>query len=121
MKVFLITLLTANISLAATPVPDSEVWSAGKVHYVFNKSESKILLTEKCWSKKFKCEAYRATQNKNKTVLTEADRAGGKNPGAVVCKKHYNGEVLILRDTQNNENAFCKFKDNSVTSTSDIY
>lgn len=121
MKIILV-LLTIHTVFAADPVQDRDVWRIGTKYYSFQKDKTtNALLTADCLGKKKSCEAYKALLNKNKIQVSEKDRAGGKNPGAVVCKKNYGGEVLILRNSADNESAFCKFKDNSIASASDLF
>lgn len=121
MKILLI-LFSIQTTMADLPVPDVDVWSVGTKYYFFKKDLSNgALLSEDCLKNPKNCEAYQAVLNKNKVVLSEADRRGGKNPGAVVCKKQYGGEILILKNNAGNESAFCKFKDNSIASAADLY
>lgn len=121
MKIFLI-LLSLQTGFSQEPQPDTEIWRVGKLHYPFLRDKTtRALLSTHCLNKKKSCEAYQAVLKKNTIVLKETDRNGGKNPGAVVCKKTHGGEVLILRDAAGNENAFCKFKDKSIASVSDLY
>jgi hypothetical protein len=126
MKMFIIFFAIHN-SMAAdskklAPAPISEVWRVGSLYYPLIKDEkTRILTTSKCLKDKNKCEAFQAVLKKDQVKLTEADRAGGKNPGAVACKKIYGGEILILRNSADNEAAFCKFKDNSIASASDLF
>jgi len=118
---FLILFFLTQISQAQVPHPSSEVWALGTKYYPFARDkETKALISIKCLKEK-KCDAYKAILNKSKIQLSEVDRSGGKNPGAVVCKKFYEGEVLVLRDSAENENAFCQFKDKSLASASDLF
>lgn len=120
MKIFLV-LLSLNSSFSQVPLPNSEVWAIGKMYYPFERDKAtNALISQECSATK-KCEAYKAVLNKSKIKLSESDRSGGKNPGAVTCKKIYGGEVLVLRDVADNENSFCKFKDKSLVSASDIF
>lgn len=120
MKLLLI-LISIQIASAQVPPPDSEVWAIGLDYYPFKKEkETSALLSLECEKTK-KCEAYSAVLKKSQTKVAESDRGGGKNPGAVVCKKNYGGEVIVLRDPAGNENAFCKFKDKSLASVSDLF
>lgn len=120
MKILLV-LLSLQSVFAQLPLPESEVWGIGKDNYPFKKDQrTNALISLECAATK-KCEAYKAVLNKEKVKLNEADRSGGKNPGAVACKKVYGGEVLVLRNTADNENAFCRFKDKSLASAGDLY
>lgn len=102
---------------AKLPEPTSEVWSLGNVLYPMQKdSKTGSLISSACLEKKDQCMAFNALRSLKKFKLTEKELAGGKNPGAVICKKYLEGDVLILRDKKQNENAFCKFKDGSFLS-----
>lgn len=121
MKILLI-LLSLQTGFSQEPQPDTEIWRVGNLHYPFLKDKkTNALFSTNCLKNKNVCEAFQAVLKKNAIALKESDRSGGKNPGAVVCKKSYGGDVLILRDAAGNENAFCKFKDKSITSVSDLY
>ena len=121
MKILLV-LLFLQTSYSQEPGPDTVIWRVGNLHYPFLKDKrTNAMFINNCLKNKNGCEAYQAVLKKNTIVLKESDRTGGKNPGAVVCKKSYGGEILILRDAAGNENAFCKFKDKSIASVSDLY
>ncbi len=106
----------------STPIPSAEVWSIGSKNYVFTIVDSKTPLVSKlCENPKKRCEALRAIDGKLKIKFTERELRGGKNPGSVACQKIYQGEVLILRNSAGAENSFCKFKDHSLASTSELY
>jgi hypothetical protein len=103
-------------------LPDADVWSVGNTHYLF-KTANKIgpLISLNCYKGKKNCKALLAFNNRKKINLSEKDIAGGKNPGSVVCKKFYLGKVLILKNSEGLENSFCKFSDNTLISSSDIF
>lgn len=122
MKLLILFLSIQMAYAEKVPTPTVDVWKIGSRFYSFLKDkETDALFSDGCAVKKEKCEAYKAVLNKSKVVLEESDRSGGKNPGAVVCKKEYEGEILILKNSAGLENAFCKFKDNSWASASDLY
>ncbi len=121
MKLLLFLFLIQS-TWAAEPVISADVWSSGSLYYSFVKDkETGALVSENCLAIRAKCEAIKAVLNKDKVKLSEAERSGGKNPGAVVCKKDYQGEILILKNNAGAESAFCKFKDNTQASASDLY
>ncbi|MGZ3789640.1 MAG: hypothetical protein ACXVLQ_14015 [Bacteriovorax sp.] len=119
MKAVLISMLL-SIGYAHSnpqPVPTSEVWSLGNQFFPMEKDQqSGSLISLGCSHKKAKCDAFRALRQEKKIALSEMDLVGGKNPGAVMCKKFFKAEIVILRDSNTNENAFCKFKDGSLVS-----
>lgn len=118
----LLLLLIIQPLWAAEPVASVDVWSSGSLYYSFVKDkETGALVSENCLAQREKCEAFKAVLNKDKVKVSEAERSGGKNPGAVVCKKDYSGEILILKNNAGAESAFCKFKDNTQASASDLY
>lgn len=58
------------------------------------------------------CQALRALQRAKPGHLPGAQGSGGVNPGAWVCRK-LGGRVVLGRDSDQNENAFCRFDDDS--------
>ncbi len=125
MKRFLLIVALLPISLwadSSSPVVDKgiEVWSLGSSFYPMERDPiSHTLISKGCPAKKELCQAFKVLRDSKKRVtLKEKDLVGGKNPGAVICKKLVDGEILILRDSSKNENAFCKFRDGSLVSAS---
>ena len=119
---FFMSLSFFSKAIASEPVPSSEVWNIGEINYVFNVQEkNKPQVSILCNNTLKKCDALLAIEKKKKIKLSESELKGGKNPGSVTCKKYYSGEVLILRNSAGEESSFCKFKDNSLTSTSELY
>lgn len=121
MKYFCILIISFS-TFAQTPPPAlREVWNIGNQFFpMVRESARGVLISVGCEQKKMKCGAYSALMSPKNYKLSEEDLSGGKNPGAVACKKHYKAEILILRDARQNENAFCKFKDGSLISASAI-
>lgn len=99
-----------------------QIWSKGDFHYLFNyQSENNILISENCFNEDInlsdsKCAAALALKKRNSLTLPKDALAGGKNPGAVVCSTALNKEVLILKNSKNDENSFCAFEDGSMIS-----
>jgi hypothetical protein len=120
MKLIILTSLFIINANATTPkIPEAEMWSLGNEYFpVENEAITHKLISLNC--KTNKCFAYKALNNQSKNKLTEKELEGGKNPGAVICKKIFNGNILILRDKLQNENAFCKFSDGSIVSASGL-
>jgi hypothetical protein len=99
-----------------------QIWSKGNDHYLFNlHTPSNLLISENCVNDdtsldKSTCEAAKVLKQK-KTLVVPADSfTGGKNPGAVACGIGLKKQVLVLKDSKNNENAFCVFDDQSMIS-----
>ena len=97
----------------------ANVWSRGDILYLMEKDPvTGSILSKPCLEKKGDCAAFQILKKKESYNLDPADLAGGKNPGAVICKKNLKATVLILEDNDENENAFCKFSDGSLLSVS---
>ena len=99
-----------------------QIWSKDNDHYLFNlHAPSNLLISENCFNDdtpmdKSTCEAAKILKQK-KTLVVPADSfTGGKNPGAVACGIGLKKQVLVLKDSKNNENAFCVFDDQSMIS-----
>jgi hypothetical protein len=108
------------VQAATLPSPTAEIWSLGNEYFPIEKdAQSQRLISTDC--KTTKCQAYKALSDRRKKILTENELQGGKNPGAVICKKYFKANVIILRDTKKNENAFCQFPDGSLVSASALH
>ncbi len=81
-------------------------------------SEENILINESC---KKKCLAYKSLSALSFKSIQSSDLEGGKNPGAVLCKKILSSQVLYLKDLNGNENSFCLFSDQSIISNGSLY
>jgi hypothetical protein len=113
------SLFIVNANAITPEIPEAEMWSLGNEYFpVENEATTQKLISINC--KTNKCFAYKALKDQSKIQLTEKELEGGKNPGAVICKKIFNGNILILRDKLKNENAFCKFFDGSIVSASGL-
>lgn len=91
----------------------SEIWTRNDQVFIIDHFE-KTLMTQSCAETKEKCLAFLQYKNPSKAYPTKEELHGGKNPGAVICSKYLNNVILILKDANNNENAFCQFKDGSL-------
>jgi hypothetical protein len=117
--IILASLLILNAHATIPEISAAEMWSLGNEYFpVENEATTQKLISINC--KTNKCFAYKALNDQSKKKLTEKDLEGGKNPGAVICKKFFNATILILRDSKKNENAFCRFSDGSIVSASGL-
>lgn len=104
----------------------NQLWSRGKDHYLFSyHSPTNLLISENCFNEKVPlekstCDAAKALKQKKSLVLASTDFFGGKNPGAVVCGVGLKKQVIILKDSNENENAFCQFDDLSMVSAIEL-
>lgn len=103
-----------------------QIWSKGNDHYLFSLHKpTQIMISENCFNddvtlEKSSCEAAKILKNK-KTIVVPADSfSGGKNPGAVACGVGLKKQVVILKDSKDNENSFCVFDDQSMISAIDL-
>ncbi|MGZ3790541.1 MAG: hypothetical protein ACXVLQ_18640 [Bacteriovorax sp.] len=95
------------------PCIASEIWTRNDQAFFMDRFEQ-TLMSKNCFNKKDRCLAFFHYKNPIKMRPATNDLRGGKNPGAVICTKYLNGEIFILRDGNNKENAFCQFKDGSL-------
>lgn len=125
MKTFSLSFFILSLSLYGQSIPRIErdiFWRQGKKIYpIVHEKKSGELISKGCVELQEKCLAYKNLKKKSDVHLSEEERAGGKNPGAVVCSNKLNGEVLVLTDSAHNENSFCKFSDGSLLSVSALY
>nr|BDT27828.1 DUF333 domain-containing protein [Bacteriovorax sp. HI3] len=97
-----------------------QIWSQSDEHYLMTyQPSSKILISENCFNDdvsldKSKCEAAQILKKKKSFAAPLRSSAGGKNPGAVVCKDVLKKTIVMLKDQKNNENSFCRFDDGSM-------
>lgn len=69
-------------------------------------------ITASCLDKAQTCQAKKIFQSKI-NMPTPPLGLNGQNPAALVCH-HLKLEVLILKDSLNHEQSFCRFKDQSI-------
>lgn len=104
----------------------NQLWSKGKDHFLFSyHAPSNLLISENCFNEKVSleksnCDAAKILNQKKSLTLASADFSGGKNPGAVVCGVGLKKQVIILKDSNENENAFCQFDDLSMVSAIEL-
>lgn len=94
----------------------TEVYQFGKEFYEF-KIYKGSAISSHCLKKDAKCDALETIKNPPKVKFNKGDFNGGKNPGAVTCKKFKNTYVVIAKDLDGNQQSFCVFKDQSMVST----
>ena len=95
------------------------LWKSGNVFVaVFNDTKTNLLYSASCV--KYSCDALKLSKNVSWKKLSPDATAGGKNPGAVLCKEVLKQQIIYLKDIQGNENTFCIFKDKSFISSSSL-
>ena len=67
----------------------------------------------------FACLAYSSIESA-RTVRFQPPLDGGANPGSLLCRK-IGGNVVIGRDSERNENSFCRFKDGSLVDNGTLF
>ena len=103
-----------------------QIWSKGSDHYLFSlHTPTQIMISENCYNddislEKSTCDAARALKNIKSLLIPSSAFSGGKNPGAVACGIGLKKEVVILKDSKDNENSFCVFDDQSKISAIDL-
>lgn len=75
-------------------------------------------ITARCLDKNQKCQAKDFFSSKLEAISLP-EMKGGQNPAAMICH-HLKLEVLILKDPQNNEQSFCRFKDKSLVDANSV-
>jgi hypothetical protein len=117
---FISIFLYAQANDLTAQIPKYEVWSLFNNYFPIEQDQqSHHLISIKCKSNK--CDAYKALNDVHKKNLNKKDLQGGKNPGAVICNKYFKATVIILKDKDMNENAFCQFTDGSLISASALH
>lgn len=94
----------------------------GKLHrFLVVKSEG-LVISAKCAKQVTKnCKAHEAIKQATmKRSIKGDDLLGGKNPGAVLCAKQFNGRVVYGLDRFENQMTFCLFDDSSLVATSTL-
>jgi len=105
--------LVLSISGARAAVETTEVMLNGKPVRMISDVEKHLTVSEPCSIGKPKsCEALRALERASMKALDEYQRKSSANPGAMICSK-IGGKVVIARDAEQNQNAYCGFADGS--------
>jgi putative hemolysin len=73
-------------------------------------------ISEKCIKDK-NCQAKKFFEIKKKVTLPEL--VGGQNPAAIYCHR-LKLEILILKDSNDNEQSFCQFPDQTIVDANAI-
>lgn len=119
-------LLSILFSDAFSSEFSKQIWSKGNDHYLFSlHTPTQIMISENCFNddmplEKSTCDAAQALKNKKSLLIPASAFSGGKNPGAVACGIGLKKEVIILKNSKNNENSFCLFDDQSMISAIDL-
>lgn len=74
-------------------------------------------LSSKCQDQKQPCLARNFFQEKK--VVSVPESLNGQNPAAMICHS-LKLNVLILKDTQGNEQSFCRFSDQTIVDANAI-
>jgi hypothetical protein len=97
----------------------TEVWKMGEHYFEFERTElPSLLISKNCANKP--CEAKNILKIVSLKNITSKDLTGGKNPGAVICHKLKNANLVYLRDLKGNDNSFCLFADKSFVSSGSL-
>lgn len=98
-------------------------------HYTFGSTKKSFVyshlyqtrLSLKCrvQTEKYKCLAFDALKNSN-LDKSEVVQERGADSGSRICLK-LGGRILLGLDKNNNQNAFCLFKDKSMVSTHGLF
>lgn len=108
-----------SLSVIADDI-SKEIWSKGNEHYYFSlEAKSRALFSEHCYNEsvsleKSPCQAVQILSKAKTLTPPKQANIGGKNPGAIVCKDLLGKKIEILKNHNNNENAFCVFDDGSM-------
>ncbi|HAZ11752.1 MAG: hypothetical protein A2X86_00995 [Bdellovibrionales bacterium GWA2_49_15] len=102
-----------------------QVTSNFKTYYFGTKSHTftvdkrkNVTITRSCGAKleSSKCLAAVKLKEVNMNDLSETDLTGAKNPGAILCQKLLNADVLTGKDQDGNVASFCSFQDGTMVS-----
>lgn len=116
MKVSILLMLISS-TLFAQFNEKEHFYLIGDDTFVFSENKEKdFLISAHCTKEDSACEALEIFNNPPKINFYKGELKGGKNPGSVICKK-YNAKVIIAKDLIDNQQSFCKFKDESMLST----
>jgi hypothetical protein len=113
-RTLLLSLLVCG-SQAFANEPSFEL--GGKKVDFYRDEEKHLTISKSCIKSggKFACQAYSALSKISLSSLSH--KGGGANPGARICTSQLKGEVVIGRDSQGNENSFCRLDDGSLVSS----
>ena len=87
--------------------------------FVF-KENNRLVLSKKCHQIGDECVAIQKLSTLNSVSFNSSDRLGGKEPGAILCKKHLDGEIIEGQRVGGGPLFLCRFKDGSMITTSSL-
>jgi putative hemolysin len=102
------------------------MWRLGdKLYPMRHEASTGIIISYNCFPldtkiADSKCSAAQALKELKFPELPSGALVGGKNPGSLICKEGLKSSVVILKDSDGNENSFCEFKDGSLVSNSTL-
>ncbi|MBI2522399.1 MAG: hypothetical protein HYV97_18405 [Bdellovibrio sp.] len=97
-----------------------KIYFFGEKSHTFTIDKKKhITVTKQCGDQleTSKCQAVQKLKQVNMNDITTEDLDGGKNPGAVLCKKSLNAQVIFGKDRDGNVTTFCSFQDGTMVSS----
>ena len=110
-KIFFI-LLISSIVIAAEPAVKK--YHLGKQEFAVSEVQPGVWMSVGC---KSTCLALQALSKASTKDLPKMPKHGGRNPGAALCKYSAKGKVFIAYDENRNQQSFCRFTDNSYTTS----
>jgi hypothetical protein len=109
--------LVGTLLSASSASADESFTIAGRKTIFVSDGKRHLLISKDCEKApgQFKCQAYGVL---GKATLRGLDpgRKGGANPGALICGQKMDGQVVVGKDDELNQNAFCLFDDGSMIS-----
>ena len=92
-----------------------ESWRMGDDYVMFVNLKSRgIRVSKGCEKENLRCEVWKILKSVSMKVLTPQDLKGGKNPGASLCHKQKDTQVIFARNTKGKQATFCLFPDGSM-------
>ena len=111
-------LFMSLIVIGSTTSPSTQIYRFKEGHIIFHVLKSERLKISKTCSVNSKldskCEALKSIELVKQTKLSGHELRGGKNPGAVLCKKTLRGKVVFGENRFGGKTSFCKFSDGSL-------
>jgi hypothetical protein len=121
MRIYIVSILFLIFCIVNAAEIKYQIWGIGKNYYAFSvDTATHALISSNCLDTKNICKALMAKKNPQKITFTESQLSGGKNPSSLLCSLGHNGNVVILKDKNDNENSFCVFSDHSMISANDL-
>jgi len=108
-------LVFAVTSHAGTPEKTFESWRVGEDYVVFvNFKHKGMKISKGCEDAKSNCQVWKILAAVSTKQLGASDLIGGKNPGASLCHKQKNAQILFARNVKGRQGTFCVFSDGSM-------